>query len=78
MEIGLIYYPFYDTLRLDDINNNKEIILYDSRNEIKPERKRIFYDYVIRHFFGKNRKNAPRNYDAIDRDVPLKPFLNYN
>ena len=76
MEIGLIYYPFSYILRLDDIS--REIILYDSRNEIKPERKRIFYDYVIRHFFGKNKKNAPRNYDAIDRDVPLKPFLNYN
>ena len=73
MEIGLIYYPFSYILRLDDIN--REIILYDSRNEIKPERKRIFYDYVIHHFFG---KNAAMSYEAIDRDVPLKPFLNYN
>ena len=75
MEIGLVYYPFYDTLCLED---HTEITLYDSSNEIKPEKKRMFYDYVIRHFFGKNMKNAPRNYDAIDRDVPLKPFLNYN
>ena len=75
MEIGLIYYPFYDTLCLED---HTEIKLYDSSNEIKPEKKRMFYDYVIRHFFGKNKKNAPKNYDVIDRDVPLKPFLNYN
>ena len=52
MEIVIFYYPFSYILRLYDIN--REIILYDSRNEIKPERKRIFYDYVIRHFFGKD------------------------
>ena len=73
MEIGIFYYPFSYILRLYDIN--REIILYDSSNEIKPERKRMFYDYVIRHFFG---KDAQADYKAIDRDVPLKPFLNYN
>ena len=73
MEIGFIYHSFYYQMLRFIYDIDKDTILYDSRNGMDPSKKIIFYHYVARHFFG---EDAKVDYKAIDRDVPLKPFLN--
>ena len=41
--------------------------------KLTEEDKRVFYDYVSRHFFG-DKEARDMDYKAIDRDVPIKPL----
>ena len=55
----------------DTYNNEKENVnLYTKKQ--KPENKKKFYKRVVRHFIGQILGDI--DYDAIDRDVPLKPI----